>query len=73
MLITKVEIFKLNVPCREPFVVSRGVSNDATNLAVKIYSDEGLTGTGECSPLVYLVGETQASEFEHARDIATMY
>lgn len=73
MQITKTEIFKLNVPCKEPFVVSRGVSNDATNLAVKIYTDEGLTGTGECSPLVYLVGETQASEFEHAKEIAWLF
>lgn len=70
MIITKVEIYKLNVPCKEPFVTSRGVSENATNLAIRIFTDTGLTGTGECSPLEYLVGETQDTEYVLAKDLA---
>ncbi len=68
--IVRTEIYKLNVPLKEPFVISLGTFYDATNLLVKIYTDNGLFGTGECSPLVFIVGETQESEFIHAQQIA---
>ncbi|NOY38638.1 MAG: dipeptide epimerase [Chlorobi bacterium] len=70
MIIDRIEIYKLNVPCKEPFITSRGISNDAANLVIRIFTDTGLAGTGECSPLEYLVGETQASEYTLAADLA---
>lgn len=72
MNIEKIEIYKLNVPCKEPFVTSRGVSQHAANLALKIHTDNGWTGTGECSPLEYLTGETQETCFVLAQDFARL-
>ncbi len=70
--ITEIEIFKLSVPLKEPFVISLGPITDANNIVVRIHTDAGLTGTGECSPFPTIVGETQASEFEMARTLAAL-
>jgi len=66
-IITKVEVFKLNIPYREPFVISLGVIPEATNVVIRIYTSTGLIGTGECAPFVYIVGETQETVFELAK------
>ena len=50
IVITKVKIIKLNLPYNEPFVISLGVIESATNIVVKIYTNSGLTGMGECAP-----------------------
>ena len=71
-VITSVEIIKLNVPYKEPFVISLGVIPGATNVVVRIHTDAGLTGTGECAPFVYIVGETQETVFELARQIGKL-
>ncbi len=65
--ITKVEIIKLNIPYKEPFVISLGVIPEATNVVVRIHTSEGLIGTGECAPFVFIVGETQETVYELAR------
>ncbi|MCB0303067.1 MAG: dipeptide epimerase [Calditrichaeota bacterium] len=71
--ITEIEIFKLNVPLSEPFVISLGTITDANNLVVKLHTNAGLTGTGESCPYIYIVGETQASNYEMARQIARLW
>lgn len=70
--ITSVEVIKLNLPYKEPFVISLGVINSATNVVVKINTDSGLTGIGECAPFVYIVGETQETVFELSKQIGKM-
>ncbi len=72
MLIVKTEIIKLNIALKEPFTISLGTIYNAENIVIKIHTDSGLTGTGECSPLVFIVGETQASEFEMAKNLAVL-
>jgi len=67
--ITKVEIIKLNIPYKEPFVISLGVIPEATNVVVRIHSSDGLIGTGECAPFVFIVGETQETVFELSRQL----
>ncbi len=69
-VITKVEIIKLNLPYKEPFVISLGVIESATNVVVKIHTNSGLTGMGECAPFVTIVGETQETVFELSKQIA---
>jgi len=71
-VITKVEVVKLNIPYKEPFVISLGVISEATNVVVRIHSSDGLTGTGECAPFVFIVGETQETVFELARQVGKM-
>ncbi len=70
--ITGIEIFKLNVPLKEPFVIALGPITDANNIVVRIHTDSGLTGDGEGSPFTTIVGETQGSDFEIARHIAAL-
>ncbi|WP_430814817.1 mandelate racemase/muconate lactonizing enzyme family protein [Carboxylicivirga sp. RSCT41] len=71
-LITKVEVIKLNIPYKEPFVISLGVIPSATNVVVRIHCSDGLIGTGECAPFVFIVGETQETVFELSKQIAQM-
>ena len=71
-VITKVEVVKLNIPYKEPFVISLGVIPEATNVVVRIHCSDGLTGTGECAPFVFIVGETQETVFELARQVGKM-
>lgn len=70
--ITKVEIIKLNVPYKEPFVISLGVIDSATNVVVKLHTNDGLVGIGECAPFVYIVGETQETVFELSKQVAKL-
>lgn len=70
MKISRIEIIKLNIPYKEPFVISLGVIPQATNVVVRIHTDEGLTGTGECAPFVFIVGETQETVFELSKKLS---
>lgn len=72
-VITRVEIIKLNIPYKEPFVISLGVIPEATNVVVRIHSSDGMVGTGECAPFVYIVGETQETVFELAQKIGRLF
>lgn len=71
-VITKIELIKLDIPYKEPFVISLGVIESATNVVVKIHASDGLIGIGECAPFVFIVGETQETVFELAKQIAKM-
>ncbi len=71
-VITKVEVIKLNIPYKEPFVISLGVIPSATNVVVKLHTSSGLTGIGECAPFVFIVGETQETVFELAKHIGKL-
>lgn len=70
--ITDIEIFKLNIPLKEPFIISLGTITDANNIIVKIHTNQNIYGLGECCPYVYIVGETQESEFEVGQKIALL-
>jgi L-alanine-DL-glutamate epimerase-like enolase superfamily enzyme len=70
--IIKVEIIKLNIPYKEPFVISLGVIPEATNVVVRIHSSAGITGTGECAPFIYITGETQETVFELSRQVGKL-
>jgi len=71
-IITKVEIIKLNLPYKEPFVISLGVIESATNIVIKIHTNSELTGMGECAPFVTIVGETQETVFELSKQVAKL-
>jgi len=71
-VITSVEVIKLNISYKEPFVISLGVIPSATNVVVKINTNSGLAGIGECAPFVFIVGETQETVFELAKQIGKL-
>ena len=61
--ITQIELYKLSIPLKEPFVISLGTIYNAENIIVVIRADNGLVGFGECSPFMTINGETQATCF----------
>ena len=68
--ITKVEIFKISIPLKQPFVISLGPIYDSDNVVVRLHTDIGIVGTGECSPFVTIMGETQDSAYSMAQLLA---
>jgi L-alanine-DL-glutamate epimerase-like enolase superfamily enzyme len=69
---TVFEIFKYSIPI-EPFTIATGTMHFAQNVLVKAYTDNGLTGYGECSAFPMIVGETQATGYEMAKDFAAIW
>src|SRR5690242_5186632 len=69
MRITHTEIYKLTIPM-EPFVIATETSYYTQNVFIRIHTDTGLTGMGECSAFPMLVGETQNTCFEIAQQFA---
>lgn len=57
-LIQTIEIYKLHIPLKEPFVISLGPINEVQNIIVVIHTSVGLTGWGECSPYMTINGES---------------
>jgi L-alanine-DL-glutamate epimerase-like enolase superfamily enzyme len=58
MTISQVEIYKSPIKLKEPFVISLGPVEYAENVIVIIHTDSGITGFGECSPFLTILGET---------------
>ena len=56
--IASIEVYKLLIPLKEPFVISLGPVNNAENVIVIIKTKNGFTGYGECSPYTMINGET---------------
>ncbi|OLY94611.1 mandelate racemase/muconate lactonizing enzyme family protein [Cnuella takakiae] len=56
--ITHISLYRLDVPLKEPFVISLGPIETVQNVVVSIHTTEGLTGWGECSPFATINGET---------------
>ena len=56
-----------------PFTIATGTMNFAQNIFLRIHTDEGLTGVGECSAFPMITGETQATCFEMAKDFASLW
>ncbi len=72
MLITHTEIYKYTIPM-VPFTIATGTMAFAQNLFIRIHTNEGITGVGECSAFPMIVGETQATCFEMAKEFATLW
>ena len=56
--IRTIEIYKLYIPLKEPFVISLGPINDVQNIVVIIRTGDGCVGYGECSPYISINGES---------------
>lgn len=63
LTIQQVELYKLSIPLKEPFITSLGRDDNAENVLVKIITGEGFTGFGECSPYMAINGESQDTCF----------
>lgn len=58
MTITKINLYKLFIPLKEPFVISLGPLYNAESVVVTIETSAGITGWGECSPFMAINGES---------------
>lgn len=56
-----------------PFTIATGTMHFAQNIFIRVHTDEGLTGVGECSAFPMIVGETQNTCFEMAKDFAALW
>lgn len=68
--IDKIEVMELNIALKEPISISLGTHYLAENVAIRIYADNGLMGTGEASPEINITGESQSTELEIAKILA---
>ena len=71
--IQKIELYKLFVPLKEPFVISLGPIPAAENVLVIIYTEEGITGYGECSPFMSINGESMDTGFVVGQYFAQLF
>ncbi len=71
LTIEKIEVTALNIALKEPITISLGTCHVAENLIIKIFTGNGMVGTGEASPEKTIVGETQPAGFEIAKLLAT--
>jgi len=69
-VITKVDIFNLNIPLATPYRVSFGYFDTANSTIVRIHTDSGIYGIGEGLPGVKVTGDTQQTNFEISQLIA---
>jgi L-alanine-DL-glutamate epimerase-like enolase superfamily enzyme len=56
-----------------PFTIATGTMRHAQNIFIRIHTNEGLIGVGECSAFPMIAGETQATCFELAKDFAACW
>ncbi len=59
LTIQQIELYKLSIPLIEPFITSLGRDDNADNVLVRISTDQGIIGFGECSPYMPINGESQ--------------
>ncbi len=57
----------------QPFTIATGTMHYAQNLFIRLHTDAGIYGVGECSAFPMIAGETQATCFEMAKDFAAIW
>lgn len=72
MKIKYISIYKYSIPM-VPFTIATGTMHFAQNILIKIFTDEGITGLGECSAFPMIVGENQNSCYTLAKDFALLW
>jgi len=72
MIITGTDIYKFSIPMH-PFTIATGTMHYAQNIFIRVHTSNGLYGVGECSAFPMIVGETQATCFEMAKDFAAVW
>lgn len=72
MIITQIKIYRFSIPM-EPFTIATGTMDYAQNIFIRIHTDAGIYGVGECSAFPMIVGETQGTGLLLARDFAALW
>lgn len=72
LLISKIDIYRFSIPM-EPFSIATGTMDHAQNVFIRIHTDAGFYGVGECSAFPMIVGETQDTCLVMAREFARLW
>jgi L-alanine-DL-glutamate epimerase-like enolase superfamily enzyme len=72
MQITHTEIYRFSIPM-EPFTIATGTMDYAQNTFIRVHTDTGIYGVGECSAFPMIVGETQDTCLAMAREFAKLW
>src|ERR1700753_918842 len=72
MTILHTDIYRFSIPMH-PFTIATGTMHYAQNILIRVHTDAGMYGVGECSAFPMIVGETQATCFEMAKDFAAVW
>jgi L-alanine-DL-glutamate epimerase-like enolase superfamily enzyme len=72
ILIQSIDIYRLSIPM-VPFTIATGTMRFAQNLFIRVHTDAGITGVGECSAFPMIAGETQDTCFVLAKDFAGLW
>jgi o-succinylbenzoate synthase len=72
MNILHTDIYRFSIPMH-PFTIATGTMHYAQNIFIRVHTDAGLYGVGECSAFPMIVGETQSTCFEMAKDFAALW
>jgi len=72
VLITQVDIYRFSIPM-EPFTIATGTMDHAQNVFIRVHTDAGFYGVGECSAFPMIVGETQDTCLIMAREFAKLW
>ena len=72
MEILKIEVYKYSIPM-VPFTIATGTMHFAQNILIRIHTNTEHIGIGECSAFPMIVGETQATCYEMAKDFAAIW
>lgn len=69
MRITDVRLEKVRIELVKPFRIAIGVIEDFYTMLVQVYTDEGICGLGEGSPMEIITGETIETTLAAAEEI----
>ena len=72
MKISHIDIYRFSIPM-EPFVIATGTMHFAQNVFIRVHTDSGFYGVGECSAFPMIVGETQETCLAVAKDFAQLW
>jgi len=72
IIITHTDIYRFSIPM-EPFTIATGTMDHAQNVFIRIHTDAGFYGVGECSAFPMIVGETQDTCLAVAKDFARLW
>ena len=72
IVITKVDIYRFSIPM-VPFTISTGTMDHAQNVFIRVHTNAGFYGVGECSAFPMIVGETQDTCLVMAREFAKLW
>jgi L-alanine-DL-glutamate epimerase-like enolase superfamily enzyme len=72
LTITHIDIYRFSIPM-EPFTIATGTMDHAQNVFIRVHTNAGFYGVGECSAFPMIVGETQDTCLVMGREFAKLW